>query len=128
MCETHVGLVVLVGDRAYKVKKAIRTPFLDFTTPRRRLIALQRELDLNRRLAPDVYLGLVHISPLSPTGTSLDGAPGDHALVMRRMPAERSLAALVRAGAGRGRPARPRPYHRGVPLPRRTRPPHRRRG
>ncbi|HEY4419879.1 MAG TPA: AAA family ATPase [Pseudonocardia sp.] len=97
--ETHVGLVVLAGDRAYKVKKAIRTPFLDFTTPERRLAVLQRELELNRRLAPDVYLGLVHISALSLTGTSTDGIPADHALVMRRMPAERSLAALVTADA-----------------------------
>jgi len=97
--ETHVGLVVLAGDRAYKVKKAICTPFLDFTTPQRRLAALQRELELNRRMAPDVYLGLVHVSALSPTGSSPDGIPAEHALVMRRMPAERSLAALAGAGA-----------------------------
>jgi aminoglycoside phosphotransferase family enzyme len=49
--ETHIGLVVLAGDRAYKVKKAVRTPFLDFGTPQQRLAALQRELELNRRLS-----------------------------------------------------------------------------
>jgi uncharacterized protein len=49
--ETHTGLVVLVGDLAYKVKKPIRTDFLDCSTQQRRERALQRELELNRRLA-----------------------------------------------------------------------------
>jgi aminoglycoside phosphotransferase family enzyme/predicted kinase len=97
--ETHIGLVVLAGDRAYKVKKAVRTPFLDFSTPQLRAEALRRELALNRRLSPDVYLGLLRVSPVSPEGTPAPGEPAEHALVMRRMPAERSLAALVGAGA-----------------------------
>jgi aminoglycoside phosphotransferase family enzyme/predicted kinase len=96
--ETHIGLVVLAGDRAYKVKKPVNTPFLDFRTPQLRLAALQRELELNRRLAPDVYLGLVHVSALDHDGSCADGPSAEHALVMRRMPAERSLAALVQAG------------------------------
>lgn len=90
--ETHIGVVLLLGDRAYKLKKPVRTPFLDFSTPERRLAALQQELELNRRLTPDVYLGLARVS-------EIPGKPAEHLLVMRRMPAERRLATLVREGA-----------------------------
>jgi hypothetical protein len=96
--ETHVGLVVLVGDRAYKAKKPVRTAFLDFSTPERRLAALQRELDLNRRLAPDAYLGIARFTGPSPAGGGAVG-DGEAVLVMRRMPEERRLAELVRSGA-----------------------------
>ena len=68
IAETHVGMVVLVGDRAYKFKKPVRTAFLDFSTPDRRAAALRRELELNRRISPDVYLGLGRFSgPDRPT-------------------------------------------------------------
>lgn len=53
--ETHIGVVFLVGDRAYKAKKPVTTDYLDFGTPQRRLAACRREVELNRRLAPDVY-------------------------------------------------------------------------
>ncbi|HXV94097.1 MAG TPA: gluconate kinase, partial [Pseudonocardia sp.] len=45
--ETHVGVVLLLGDHAYKLKKPVRTAFLDFSTPQRRLAACRRELELN---------------------------------------------------------------------------------
>jgi aminoglycoside phosphotransferase family enzyme/predicted kinase len=102
--ETHIGIVLLLGDRAYKLKKPVRTAFLDFSTPERRFAALRRELALNRRLAPDVYLGLSRVSAPSPTGEDVPsgargGEPAEHVLVMRRMPAERRLSTLVREGA-----------------------------
>jgi len=90
VAETHVGLVVMVGDRAYKTKKAVRTAFLDFSTPEQRRTALCRELELNRRIAPDVYLGLGRF-------VGADGSE-EAVLVMRRMPADRRLSSLVRAG------------------------------
>jgi aminoglycoside phosphotransferase family enzyme/predicted kinase len=97
--ETHIGIVLLLGDRAYKLKKPVRTAFLDFSTQEQRLAALQCELRLNRRLAPDVYLGLAHVSAVSPDGGPVAGDPAEHVLVMRRMPADRRLATLVRSGA-----------------------------
>jgi len=97
--ETHVGIVLLLGDRAYKLKKPVCTPFLDFSTAQLRLAALRRELELNRRLAPDVYLGLAHVSAVSADGAANTGEPAEHVLVMRRMPAERRLATLVADGA-----------------------------
>lgn len=90
IAETHVGMVVLIGDRAYKTKKPVRTAFLDFSTPEKRTAALRRELELNRRLSPDVYLGLGRFS--WPDG------PDETVLVMRRMPADRRLSTLVLAG------------------------------
>jgi aminoglycoside phosphotransferase family enzyme/predicted kinase len=91
VAETHVSVLVFVGDRAYKLKKPVAMGFLDFSTREAREAACRREVELNRRLAPDVYLGVADV--LGP-----DGRPCDHLVVMRRMPADRRLAALVRAG------------------------------
>ena len=89
--ETHSAVVVLLGDRAYKVKKPVDLGFLDFTTLASRRAAVSRELKLNRRTAPDVYLGTLEVR-------DPDGTVCDHLLVMRRMPEDRRLATLVRAG------------------------------
>lgn len=59
--ETHTGVVVLAGNRAYKSKKPVVTDFLDFSTQRSREHACLREIELNRRLAADSYLGLAHL-------------------------------------------------------------------
>ena len=91
IAETHSSVVVFLGDRAYKVKKRVDLGFLDYRTRRAREEACHREVALNRRLAPDVYLGVADV-----IGTG--GQPCDHLVVMRRMPAERRLARLVRNG------------------------------
>ncbi len=93
VAETHSGVVVLSAERAHKIKKAVVTGFLDFSTPARRRAALERELVLNRRLAPDVYLGVVTVAdPL--------GGAAEPVLVMRRMPAELRLSTMVTQGRG----------------------------
>ncbi|NMH99309.1 AAA family ATPase [Pseudonocardia acidicola] len=99
--ETHIGVVFLLGDRAYKLKKPVRTGFLDFSTTARRLAACHREVELNRRLAPDVYLG---VSDVTEPMHDAEGraAAIDHLVVMRRMPGERRLSTLVRSGAPLG--------------------------
>ncbi len=58
---THVSDVFLAGDFAYKVKKPVNLGFLDFTTVASRKQACEDEVRLNRRLAPDVYLGVVPV-------------------------------------------------------------------
>ena len=60
--ETHIGVVFLVGERVYKLKKSVDMGFLDFSTRCRRLAVCRREVELNRRLAPDVYLGVAEVS------------------------------------------------------------------
>ncbi|RDI55288.1 bifunctional aminoglycoside phosphotransferase/ATP-binding protein [Nocardia mexicana] len=86
--ETHSALVLLCGDRAYKMKKPVVTDFLDFGTLARREDACARELELNRRLSPDVYLGVGRLT--DPTG-----GPGEPVLVMRRMPDAARLSAVL---------------------------------
>lgn len=88
--ETHTGIVLLVGDRALKAKKPCRMTFLDFSSVELREKACARELDLNRRLAADVYLGLGHLSdPL--------GGPSEPIVVMRRMSEKTRLSTAVRS-------------------------------
>lgn len=89
--ETHTGMVVLIGDRAYKGKKPVVTDFLDFGTVRRREEACQREVELNSRLAPDSYLGIAHLT--DPAG----GQP-EPVIVMRRYRDSCRLASMVRRG------------------------------
>lgn len=96
--ETHSGVVVLLGDRAYKLKKPVDLGFLDFTTAASRAAACDRELQLNRRMAPDVYLGLGSIR--APDATD------EPVVVMRRMPEEARLSTLVAAGAPVAEPLR----------------------
>jgi hypothetical protein len=88
--ETHISVLFLLGDRVYKLKKPVRFDFLDFSTRDARQEMCRREVALNRRLAPDVYLGVVDV-------TGEDGAALDHLVVMRRMPDERRLSTLVAA-------------------------------
>ena len=61
LAETHISWVLLTGRYAYKIKKPVRLPFLDFSTLPRRLHFCCEELRLNRRLAPKIYLGVVPI-------------------------------------------------------------------
>ncbi len=91
VAETHSGVVFFVGDRAYKLKKPLDLGFLDYRSRESRQAACHREVELNRRLSPDVYLGVADV--LGP-----DGHPCDHLVVMRRLPAERRLATLAVAG------------------------------
>jgi hypothetical protein len=93
IAQTHVSILFFVGNRAYKLKKPVRTPFLDFSTPEKRRAACLREVELNRRLAPDVYLGVADVT--GPDGEG--GTACDHLVVMRRMPPGRRLARQVAA-------------------------------
>src|SRR5215208_1765449 len=61
--ETHISWVFVAGDRAYKLKKPVRLPFLDYGTVERRREMCDEEIRLNRRLAPRVYLGVKAIVP-----------------------------------------------------------------
>ena len=60
--ETHISWVFLAGDYAYKVKKPIRTSFLDYSTLQQRRHCCEEEIRLNRRYANDLYLGVVPIT------------------------------------------------------------------
>jgi aminoglycoside phosphotransferase family enzyme len=91
LVETHSAVVVSIGDRVYKLKKPLNLGFLDFSTVEARRRACHREVELNRRLAPDVYLGVADV--VDPAGLLCD-----HLVVMRRMPADRRLTACIERG------------------------------
>ncbi len=84
---THSGAVLLLGDLAYKLKRPVLLPFLDFSGVDERRTACAREVSLNRRLAADVYLGV---------GTlGLPGPDVEPCVVMRRLPEDRRLTHLL---------------------------------
>jgi len=86
--ETHMAWVFLAGDRAYKLKKPVRYPFLDYgTLDARRRICFE-EIRLNRRLAPDVYLGVARLTVESDGSLAINGAGSivDWLVEMLRLP------------------------------------------
>jgi aminoglycoside phosphotransferase family enzyme/predicted kinase len=103
--ETHISWVFLTGDRAYKVKKPVVLPFLDYGAPARRLAMCRAEVELNRRLAPDVYVGVRSLVPAGDGRLELaaedDPDAVDYAVEMRRYPADATLAARLAAGTAR---------------------------
>lgn len=74
--ETHISWVLLSGDKAYKIKKPVKFSFLDFSTLEKRKAACEDEVRLNRRLAPDVYLGVVAITREGKDGALRIGGDG----------------------------------------------------
>ncbi len=97
--DTHISTVWLADDYAYKLKKPVSLPFLDFSTLERRRHFLEQELRLNRRTAPELYLDLLPVSG-SAEAPVLDGAgePIEWVLRMRRFPAGALLSELAAAG------------------------------
>jgi uncharacterized protein len=87
LIETHISWVLLGDALAYKLKKPVRLPFLDFTTLAARRHFCAEELRLNRRLAPALYLDVVEVSD-TPAGPRFAGVGPvlDVALRMRRFP------------------------------------------
>lgn len=99
MVETHVSFIFFVGGFVYKVKKPVDYGFLDFTTLDKRRYFCEQEVELNRRLSPDVYIGVEEIRRKG--GQHRVGGPGrtvEYAVKMRRLPSHRSMDRLLRRG------------------------------
>jgi len=112
--QTHISHVYLTGARAFKLRKAVRLGFVDFSTRVERNADCAREVLLNRRLAPDVYLGVAPIESRdggfrigriveTPTPAVVADEPREHVVAMRRLPAGRDALSLVERGVLRGR-------------------------
>ena len=87
LIETHISWVLLAADTAWKIKKPVRLPFVDYSTLELRRHFCEEELRLNRRLAPSLYLGVTRITG-TPSAPSIDG-PGEaqeFAVRMKRFP------------------------------------------
>ena len=91
---THIAQVFLIGEHAYKLKKAVDLGYLDFSTAEKRAWALRRELDLNRRTAPDIYQAVVAVVRHADGTLGFDGAGRqiETVLRMRRFDPEAVLA------------------------------------
>ncbi len=96
---THGSIVFLVGDAVYKLKRAVDLGFLDYSTLDRRGAMCRAEVALNRRLAPDIYVGVV---PITARGDGVeiggDGPVLEWAVHMKRLPDDASWAAMVERG------------------------------
>lgn len=103
--DTHGAAVFLAGGLAYKIKKAVRFPFLDFSTLDLRRRACVAEVELNRRTAPGIYLGLGAVVAdedgrlaLSGPGEEITGRPIEWLVVMRRFDQECLLDRIAARG------------------------------
>lgn len=99
LAETHISYLFLTGQHVYKVKKPVDFGFLDFTTLEKRHYYCQQEVELNRRMSPEVYLGVVEIRQQGST-YSIDGEGEtvEYAVKMRQLPQSRSMSLLLRQG------------------------------
>ena len=98
--ETHMSWVFLTARHAFKLKKPVHLPYVDYRTIARRRRSCENELRLGRRLAPDVYEAVVPLVAAS-GGLAIDGARGDVVdwiVVMRRLPDDRMLPAMLARG------------------------------
>lgn len=100
LVQTHISWVLLAGEFAYKIKKPLKLPFLDFSTLALRHACCLDELRLNRRHAPDIYLDVVGIfnTPQEPS-FSERGAPIEYAVKMRRFDEAGRLDRVCARGA-----------------------------
>jgi uncharacterized protein len=98
--DTHGAMIFLAGERAYKLKRAVKLPYLDFSTLDKRRAVCERELELNRRTAKSLYLDVLCIrrGPDGRLHFGADGEPVDWVVVMKRFPQEAVLDRMSAAG------------------------------
>ena len=97
LIQTHISFVFLIKNYVYKVKKAVNFGFLDFSTLDKRRVFCEKELALNRRLCPEIYLEVV---PINKSNAHImikgSGETIEYALKMKRLPQERIMTVLLR--------------------------------
>lgn len=107
LVQTHISWLLMGGQRVWKIKKPVHLPFLDFRTLAQRQHCCEEELRLNRRFAPELYLGLRPLwrdaagrlrwhAPDTPT-TNANRIPSEWAVEMQRFPADALLSARLTA-------------------------------
>jgi uncharacterized protein len=96
LIQTHISFVFLTKNYVYKVKKAVNFGFLDFSTLDKRHVFCEKELDLNKRLCPDIYLEVVPINKSSAIKINGGGETVEYALKMKRLPQEKIMTELLK--------------------------------
>src|SRR5688572_30002984 len=99
--DTHASIVFLAGSRAFKLKRAVRYDYLDFSTAERRKSMCEAEVRVNRRTAPYLYVGVTRIVRRSDGGLSLGGpgVPVDWVVGMDRFDQDLLFDRLASRGA-----------------------------
>ncbi|MEK6758712.1 MAG: AAA family ATPase [Deltaproteobacteria bacterium] len=99
LCQTHISYLFLTAKYVYKIKKPVDFGFLDFTTLDKRLLYCTEEVRLNRRLAPDIYLGVVPVALKNSKATmEAQGSPIEWAVKMRRLDEASILSNILSSG------------------------------
>jgi uncharacterized protein len=98
LIQTHISFVFLTENSVYKVKKAVNFGFLDYSTLDKRYLFCKKELDLNRRLCPEIYLEVVPINKSGIIKINGSGETIEYALKMKRLPQERIMTLLIKEG------------------------------
>lgn len=98
--ETHISRIFLAGDQAFKMKRSVKLPYADFSTPELRLATCRKELDLNSRTAPEIYLGVRRITRKADGRLEFDGGGKlvDAVVEMRRFEQSALLDRMAQAG------------------------------
>jgi len=91
LIQTHISFVFLTKNFVYKMKKAVNFGFLDFSTLGKRHFFCEKELELNRRLCPDVYLEVVSVNKSNIIKIRGSGETVEYALKMKRLPQEKIM-------------------------------------
>ncbi len=98
--ETHISRIFLIGERAYKMKRAVQLPYVDFSAPALRLAACEQEVELNSKTAPGLYLGVRRITREADGKLAFDGTGQmvDAAIEMVRFDQSNLLDRMATAG------------------------------
>jgi len=98
--QTHISIVFVADSYVYKIKKPVDFGFLDFSTIEKRKHYCHQEVSLNRRLARDLYIGVLPVTLLSGKYTlrESEGDPVEYAVKMKRIPSDRLMKSLFEAG------------------------------
>ncbi len=96
LIQTQISYVLLAGDYVYKIKKPVDMGFLDYTTLEKRLYFCQKEVELNKRLSKDIYLGVVPITKEKDFVIGGKGEAQEYAVKMRRLPQEDMMDVLLK--------------------------------
>ena len=97
LIETHISWVIICDRFVYKIKKPVKYSFLDFSTLGKRKLYCEREVELNKRLTNDIYLGIIPVKKIA-SEFFIDGTAGeiiDYAVNMRKLPEERRMDKLL---------------------------------
>ncbi|UXN66093.1 AAA family ATPase (plasmid) [Phyllobacterium sp. A18/5-2] len=100
MLETHISLIFLIADRAFKLKRAVKFPYADFSTSALRISYCLKEIELNRKTAPELYLGVRRITREPGGKLCFDGTNEtiDAVVEMKRFPQDRLFDKMAEAG------------------------------